>query len=101
MNIIICKPNQPPYIKTINGKYDEMVNVVGSSLKPLSMNHDSIIIMCNESLYESEKDHWKHRMNIPGIFFFVGREKNRLRSLTVDEIEDIFDTIRREDLTVV
>lgn len=99
MKIIVCEPNVPPYVKLINGKYEELRDLIGQKVKPLTLNHPHIIIMCNKELYENGNGHG--RMNIPGTFIFIGRNQDRLRSLLEEEIIEIIDTIRREDLTLI
>lgn len=101
MNIMICEPNLPPYIKSIKGKYGEIQEIIGDNVKALPLNHPSIIVMYNEDNFENKGNIESHRLNIPGTFVFLGREKNRLRSLSEDEINEIIHTIRKEDFTLV
>ena len=101
MNILICEPNLPPYIKSIKGKYGEIQAIIGDNVKALPLNHPSIIVMCNEDYYENKSNNGTYRFNIPGTFVFLGRENNRLRSLSKDEINEIIHTIRKEDFTLV
>lgn len=101
MNILICEPNRPPYIKSIKGKYGELQEIIGDNVKALPLNHPSIIVMCNEDHFENKSKYETHRLNIPGTFVFLARENNRLRSLSEDEINEIIHTIRKEDFTLV
>jgi hypothetical protein len=101
MNILICEPNLPPYIKSIKGKYGEIQEIIGDNVKALPLNHPSIIVMCNKDYYENKHNNVNYRLNIPGTFVFLGRESNRLRSLSEDEINEIINTIRKEDFTLV
>lgn len=101
MKIMICEPNLPPYIKSIKGKYGEIQEIIGDNVKALPLNHPSIIVMCNKENFENKSNKESHRFNIPGTFVFLGRENNRLRSLSEDEINEIINTIRKEDFTLV
>ncbi|HHY74810.1 MAG TPA: hypothetical protein GX497_16600 [Bacillus bacterium] len=101
MNILICEPNVPPYEKKITGKYEELQQIIGANMKVLSLNHPSIIIICNKDAYEKKSHSEYYRLNIPGTFLFSGHKNNRLRSLSEDEINVIINTIRKEDFTLV
>ncbi|NSL50896.1 DUF3846 domain-containing protein [Calidifontibacillus erzurumensis] len=102
MKIIICSPNIPPYLISITGKYKELQEIIGQNIKVLSLNHPTILILCDEDYYNNfTGNREKCRLGIPGTFVFVAREKNRLRSLTDEEINIIIDTIRKQDLTLV
>ncbi|HHW37054.1 MAG TPA: hypothetical protein GXX18_07440 [Bacillales bacterium] len=101
MNILICEPHLPPYIKSIKGKYGEIQEIIGNNVKALPLNHPSIIVMCNKDNFENKSNNEAYRLNIPGTFVFLGREKNRIRSLSEDEINEIIHTIRKEDFTLV
>lgn len=101
MNILICEPNVPPYLKQINGKYQELQTIIGDDIKALPLNHPSIIVMCNKGSFQKEVNSEHYRFNIPGTFIFLGCEKDRLRSLTEKEINEIINTIRKEDFTLI
>lgn len=101
MNIIICEPNVPPYKKTISGKYEDLQNIIGENIKVLALNNPSIVIMCNQDIYENKRVDDHCRLNIPGTFVFLGRDNDRLRSLSKEEVNEIIYTIRKEDLTLV
>ncbi|WP_458413647.1 hypothetical protein ACNQFZ_01740 [Schinkia sp. CFF1] len=101
MNILICEPNVPPYKKMIVGKYEELQEIIGTNIKVHSLNHPSIIVMCNRDIVKKEGYKRCFRLNIPGTFVFLGREGNRIRSLTEEEMNEIINTIRKEDFTLV
>lgn len=101
MKVIICEPNVPPYVQSILGNYQQIKELIGNEVKALSTNNPNIVIMCNQERLSKERNLDENRLNIPGLFLFVGRDHDRLRSLTEGEINEIIDTIRKEDLTVV
>ncbi|WP_017755220.1 DUF3846 domain-containing protein [Calidifontibacillus oryziterrae] len=101
MKVIICEPNVPPYVELINGNYKNLKEILGNDIKAIPTSEPNIIIICNLERYENKKSCMENRMNIPGKFLFVGRRNNRLRSLTDDEINQVIDAIRKDDLTVI
>lgn len=101
MDVIICEPNVPPYTKSIIGNYDNLREIIGNDVTALGTSNPNIVVICDLKMYGHRKKTDVTRLKIPGTFLFVGRDKNKLRSLSIEEMNEIINTIRKEDLTVI
>lgn len=91
MKIIVLEPNKELEIREIEGTLKDYQELVGGYIEAVPTKNDNILLVCNEEgkLQGLEPNFRIGENVIVGTAIFVGRDKEKFRGLTDEEIIEI------------